>query len=221
MLIEAGSGRRILHSPFTDEGQFQTARWSVSVTVQQGEKSFTDGYTSRAAYPGAQQWQTFIYDRDQSALPPHQVISANGTLPRQTVTQERAKMFNIYQGFGAVLLEKERQRITDGEPLEACVSTHLSSQVEQEAILCIHCIGEHTAYLEDIQLTPIEPIQHENIQPLFMSWMPSKPTYYAITLRAGENDLSVFTQPDVKAGWWGVGAVVFDYAGKVIPGGSL
>ncbi len=217
VMLENRTGHQIVHSPFADDGNFTTARWSATVTVWYGDESYTESYRSRAAYPGVQHWQTYTYNRDQSALPPHQIISANGSLRRHNVAQTQAGMLNIHQAFGVVLLEKERQRITDGEPLEACVSTYLSSPVAQEAILCLHCIGEHTAYLNSLQLTAIEPIQHETIQPLFMSWMPSKPTYYRVSLQAGKNEIAVFTQPDVKAGWWGVGAVIFDQAGNVLP----
>jgi alpha-glucosidase len=213
MLLEGVTGRQIVHSPFADDGTFTTSRWRVSVNG-------AEIYTSRAAYPGVQRWQIYLYNREQSQLPPHAIMSANGTLPRQTATPNRAQLPNIHQAFGLVLLEKEQTRIKSGEPLEACTSAHLVSQTEQKAILCIHAIGTHTAYLNDEVLTPTDPIQHETIQPLFNSWMPAKPTYYTVTLHAGENELSIFSQPDVNAGWWGVGAVVFDQVGKVIPIGN-
>lgn len=217
VMLQRCNGRQIVHSPFADDGILQTSRWSANVTIQTDKISFIDEYTSRVAYPGVQRWQTYSYDRTQSALPSIQIISANGTLPRHNAVQSRAAMSNIYQALGVVLLEKERERITAGELLEACVSTHLYSKLGQDAILCVHCIGDHTAIFNDLLLVSIAPISHENIQPMFSSWMSSKPTYYAVTLRAGENDLAVFTQPDLKAGWWGVGAVVFDHSGRVLP----
>jgi alpha-glucosidase (family GH31 glycosyl hydrolase) len=198
------TGRQIVACPFADDGTQTTARWGATVTIDHGGKTFTSTHRSRATYPGVQRWQI--------------------AYPDTTVHAERPELFNIRQPFGAVLMEKEQARIKSGEYgyIEACATARLISDHEQAAILRLHAVGTHTVQVNGVAPSPIEPIPHETMQPMFNSWMPEKTAYYAITLRAGANDLSVITQPDSESGWWGVGAVIFDLAGNVLPvGGDL
>jgi alpha-glucosidase len=212
--------RQIIYSPFNDDGSMIAFRWSADVDVQWHDQQFHDSYQSQAAYPGLNQWQTLIYNREEQPHSGQDVMLADNTinpaLPwsigRQTVNSTP----NLKQPFGLVLLEHERNRILSGEALEACVTTTLISQSAQEVILCVHHVGDQTCYFNGVELQPIEPIEHDKLQPMFYSWMPQSLTYFTLPLQKGSNRLVFFTRPNSSIGWWGIGATVFDKAGQVM-----
>jgi len=214
MTLRNRTGRQIVYCPFADDGSSTSFRWSVSATATHGEIQ----YQSRDAYPSLNHWQSIVYNRDEQPLSIDKVCLQNGKinpdLPWQQVPTP--SLLNLYQPFGMVFLEQERQRIQAGEPLEACVSTTLSVMVEQDGMLYVQSVGEHTAYLNGRKLTPnVAATPPMNLDPMFVSWMPPRTAGYAITLPKGENSLVIFSRPDTSLGWWGVGATLFDASGAI------
>jgi alpha-glucosidase (family GH31 glycosyl hydrolase) len=212
------SERQILHCPFADDSSLSSFRWSVSVKSAGQSQTLDYHYQSREAYPSITRWQTLVYNRDMQDLKPA-IVANNPTDPALhwlDVAQPIPEMLNIQQPFGVILLEKERQRISAGEALEACVRTTLVSQSHQEVMLAVQCVGEHSCSLNGIELQPTAPIQHTPMQPMFYSWMPPQYAYYSLPLQAGSNALTIFTRPTGTSGWWGVGATLLDQSGSVI-----
>ena len=75
-------------------------------------------------------------------------------------------------------------------------------------LAALQYVGEHTVYLDGIELSATAPIQHMKLQPMFYSWMPAQCTYYALPLQAGENALVVFTRPTAALGCGSIGATL-------------
>jgi len=211
---------QILHSPFCDEGDFSTFRWSVSVKLVWREHTIDFNYESQDAYPGFTHWRSVIYNPEIQPYSIQDVLSAHGYLNQNlnwnTNQQALSDMFNIKQPYGLVLLKQERQRIVDGEPLEACVATTLESPIAQNAILFLQSVGDAKCYLNGEELISVDPITHATLNPMFDSWMPPKQTYYTLPIQKGTNQIIVFTRPDKAINWWGIGATVFDEKGKVL-----
>ena len=215
--LKTCTSRQILHSPFHDEGDFAAFQWRVSAKLTWQGQTIDYDYQSAAAYPTITRWQVLIDESDQP-LTRAEVLSPDGAIntslawheTRQTVSE------NLTQPYGLVLLENERQRITAGKPLQAWTATTQTSSTAQNAALYIQSVGTATVYLNGVELTTVEPIDHPNFQPMFYSWMPPKQAYFALPLREGANSLVIATRPDVELGWWGVGAVVLDRSGNVL-----
>jgi hypothetical protein len=212
--------QQILHSPFCDQGDFSTFRWGVSVKLVWHGRTIDFNYESQDAYPSVTHWQSLIFNPQKQTHSIQNVLSKDGKLNPNlgwvTNQQARSDMFNIKQPYGIVLLKQERQRIIDGEHLEACVATTVQSPTEQNAILYVQAVGEARCYLNGKDLTTVAPITHATLNPMFDSWMPPKQAYYSLPLQKGENQIIVFTRPDTTINWWGIGATVFDENGKAL-----
>ncbi|MBA3870463.1 MAG: DUF5110 domain-containing protein [Anaerolineae bacterium] len=211
---------QIIHNPFCDQGDYSTFRWDVSVKLVWREHTIVFNHQSRDAYPSLTSWQSIIYNPQTLPHSIQDVLSDDRKLNQnfewETHRQALNYTVNIKQPYGIVLLKQERQRITNGEPLEACVTTSLSSVTVQKTTLYVQSIGDATCYLNGEELKTVEPITHATLNPMFDSWMPPKHTYYALPLQEGENQIIIFTRPDISINWWGVGATVFDENGKVL-----
>ncbi len=212
--------QQILHSPFRDDGSLISYRWTVKVGVIGPDRSSHHCYQSRTAYPSINRWHALIYNPEAQpgmvdcAIPPDNTL--NPSLPWQPLTQALTDTLNVWQPFGAVLLEQERHRITGGEPLEACLSTTFVSESFQEVLLCLQHVGDQTCFLNGVKLTPTEPIKHDPLGPMFYSWMPPELSYIRLPLQPGTNQLLVVTHPDMTIAWWGIGATVLDDSGRVL-----
>src|SRR5262249_32050587 len=126
-----------------------------------------------------------------------------------------AEMPHLPQPFGVILLEQERQRLSAGESLEACLNTVLVSDISQEATLCVQCVGDVKCFLNGVPLELTPAIPHEKLLPMFNSWMQPVVTYFALSLHTGSNRLMLVTRPDPASDWWGIGATLFDTSGQV------
>ncbi|MEO8606572.1 MAG: TIM-barrel domain-containing protein [Chloroflexota bacterium] len=211
---------QIVHSPFADDGNFTTSQWTAVVNLSWRGRTISYHHESQVIYPSLTQWHTLIYNPEQE---PHSIsdgVSADGAvnseLDWKPAPQTAKNSLNLKQPYGVVLLEAERQRIVDGEVLEACVATSITSQNAQDAVLDVQHVGEATCFLNGVELTVTEPIAHAKLDPMFYSWMPPKQGYFSLPLRQGENSLVIITRPDKAIGWWGVGATVFDGGGHVL-----
>ncbi|MHB8625242.1 MAG: glycoside hydrolase family 31 protein [Aggregatilineales bacterium] len=217
LILENCTEEQIIHSPFADD-DLSTFRWGVSVKiVWQGQVSpYT--YESQTARPSINHWRTAIYNPEQQPLAAHDLFSKNGNaIPSLDWSLQTANnTLNLKQPFGVILLEHERQRLLTHEALEACLSATFESPSVQDAILYLQCVGTAKCYLNDQELTPIDPISHETLQPMFYTWMPPTPSYYALPLRVGANQLVVVTRPTASTEWWGIGATLLDHAGIVV-----
>ena len=213
------ASEQILPNPFCDEGDFYTFRWDVSVKLVWRGHTIVFNHQSHDAYPSLTTWQSIIYNPQTHTHSLQDVRSKDGHLNQslewKTHRQALNDTVNIKQPYGIVLLKQERQRIMEGEPLEACVTTSLSSLTAENTTLYVQSIGDVTCYLNGEELISVEPIAHTTLNPMFDSWMPPKHTYYALPLQKGENQIVIFTRPDTSINWWGVGATVFDENGKV------
>ncbi|MBX3062152.1 MAG: DUF5110 domain-containing protein [Anaerolineae bacterium] len=209
--------RQIFNCPFRDEADTRTFRWSAEVTIMWRGGTITQTHHSQIAYPSVAQWQALIYDPEQT---PHSLgdVLTNGSLKWQHLGLAPAEAINLRQPFGLVLLKEDRQRIINGEPLEACLSTTLinHSPEPQEVILRVQHVGTTLCYGNGAALTPTNPVPHATFAPMFDSWMPPQQEYYSFTLQPGGNTLTIFTQPDRQINWWGVGVTAFDRAGNVL-----
>src|SRR5258708_32314044 len=210
--------RQILHCPFKDDASLSSFRWTAQVTVRWADQIIHKQYQSQTAYPSITHWQAAIYTPDQSStLSPTGAAAA--TVPDRTawhpMLPSLAEMPNLRQPFGIVLLEYERERLSAGESLEACLNTMLVSDSSQESTLCVQCVGDVMCFLNGVPLKPAPAISHETLLPMFSSWMQPVVSYFALSLRAGSNQLTVVTRPEPASDWWGIGATVFDSAGQV------
>jgi hypothetical protein len=219
-VLKGCNSRQILHAPFADDGGFSSFRWGASVRLHYEDQSLNYQYQGQDAYPSINRWQMIMLDPVEETNVLKNALVGNGnldaTLPWQIVTPTPDKMLNLRQPFGVVLLQDERYRISNGEALEACLRSTIVSPSSQEVMLALQYVGEHTVYLDGIELSATAPIQHMKLQPMFYSWMPAQCTYYALPLQAGENALVVFTRPTAALGWWGIGATLFDHSGEVV-----
>ncbi len=213
-------GRQIVDCPFSDDGSCTTFCWSVSASVAWRGHVTRYDHNSQAAYPSLSRWQTLIYNPLQTPLALADLLSADNTpnpaLDWQTAQQTVESTVNIVQPYGVILLEQERQRMTGGEPLEACLTATFVSEHTQAAILYLQAVGAVRVILNGIELTAVDPVTHVQLQPMFYSWMPTQRHYYAVSLPSGSSRLVVFTQPDRSSGWWGVGATLLDSSGSVL-----
>ncbi len=214
------TSRQIIQNPYCDEGDFVTFRWSASVDIAWQGEIIHYSYESQDAYPSISNWQTVIYNPH---LQPHSiedVISEEGNLnpPFNWVVNYQAsnELVNIKQPYGLVLLKNERQRILDGESLEACLASNLFSATAQNATLYVQSVGDAKCYLNGTELRAVEAIAHSHLNPMFDSWMPPQQKYYALPLKEGANQIVIFSQPDTSIKWWGIGATVFDETGKAL-----
>jgi hypothetical protein len=212
--------RQILNNPFKDDGTFTTFRWCVSVKMVWRGQTIAYHYQSQDAYPSVTKWQTFIYNPEQKHPVLEDIFTPENGLNTQLewsdTSQKLNSTANIKQPYGLILLENEVKRITSGEPLAAYAVTTLSSEAAQDVILALQHVGAMKAYLNGVELTATEAIEHSNLQPMFYSWMPPKQPYFKLTLQPGDNHLVISTQPETTIGWWGVGATLFDLSGTVI-----
>lgn len=209
---------QIFHSPFHDEGDFRSFRWSVSVNIHWQGQTIPYGYQSKDAYPSLTHWQKLIYNPETQQPTIADVLSPDGSLNAALDWSDASQKVNdnLKQPYGLVLLEEQRQRILSGEPLEACAVATIVSKTAQEAVLHFRWVGETKCYLNGVELTPVAPIEHAPLAPIFYSWMPPKEAYYPLSLQAGDNQLIVFTRPNRTIGWWGIGGTLYDQAGKVL-----
>lgn len=212
--FKACTTEQILHSPFCDEGDFKTFCWHVSVNLIWRGQPLRYEYHSADAYPSITRWETLINPETSSVTPETFLTSANNrvvwTDSRQTVND------NLKHPYGLILLENERERISSGELLEAYAATTISSETQQNVTFHLQVVGDARCYLNGVELTPVEPIEHTHLLPMFYSWMPPKQLYYNLPLKAGDNRLVVVTHPDRTINWWGVGGTLFDASGKVL-----
>ena len=212
--------RQIVNTPFNDDGSFSTAQWTASVNILWRGKTIPFRYQSQVVYPSLTHWQTLIYNPEHETHSMGDVLAAGGAINSDlnwiAAAQTTTNSLNLKQPYGVVLLEAERQRIVDGEELEAWVATSINSQQVLDAVLYVQHVGNAKCFLNGVELTPIEAIDHTKLDPMFYSWMTPQHHYYALPLRQGENSLAVFTHPDKAIGWWGVGATVFDQDGHVL-----
>ncbi len=219
LVVEKCQSRQILHCPFKDDGSLTPFRWNVQVNVRWRDQAVQQQYQSQTAYPSINHWRTAIYTPAQSPAISLDRELPNIRLPETLVWQPMApsltEMFHLRQPFSVVLLEQERQRLSAGESLEACLSTVLFSEAPQEVTLCVQCVGDQTCFLNGSQLVPTPPIPHEKLGPMFPTWMQPVLTYFALSLHAGSNQLLLVTRPAPASGWWGIGATVFDSSGQV------
>lgn len=206
--------RQIVTSPFKGDGTFTPFRWSVAVNLFWGGETLHYSYQSQDAYPAVTRWQTHIYNPHEKVITIKDVASPK--LAWTSQQQSLATSFNLKQPYGMILLEKDRQRITNGEPLAAVARTNLQSATAQDAVLLVQAVGETSAYLNGQPLTPTEAVAHAKLDPAFPSWMPPTQTYYHLPLQAGDNQLVIFSKPDTKISWWGISASVFDKTGKLV-----
>ncbi len=211
VILENCQSRQILHCPFKDDGSLASFRWNAHVTVRWADQIIHKRYQSQTAYPSITHWQAAIYTPDESSTP--EVPDRAGW---HSMIQSLPGMPNIRQPFGMLLLQQERERLSAGESLEACLNTMLVSDISQAATLCVQCVGEATCFLNGVPLEPASAISHEKLGPMFSSWMQPAVTYFALSLHAGSNQLTVVTQPKPGSDWWGVGATLFDSSGLVL-----
>lgn len=218
--IKSATTRQIIQNPYCDEGDFSTFRWSVSVDIKWRGETVHYYYVSQDAYPSVSNWQTVIYNPQTE---PHSIgdvtaVDGNPNPNLNWVVNHQAsnELLNIKQPYGLVLLKSERQRILDVEFLEACVATNMFSASARNATLYIQSVGDSNCYLNGKELTAVEPITHEKLNPMFDSWMPPQQKYYPLLLNEGANQIVIFSQPDMEIKWWGIGATVFDETGKAL-----
>ena len=218
--LKSSKGRQIIENPYCDEGDFVTFRWSVSVDVTCHADMVHYRYESQDAYPSISNWQTVIYNPQTTPHSIGDVAAADGNLNPKLcwVVNHQAsnELVNIKQPYGLVLLKSERQRILDGESLEACAATNLFSASARNATLFVQSVGDAKCYLNGTELMAVEPIVHASLNPMFDSWMPPQQKYYALSLNEGANQIVIFSQPDMAIKWWGIGATVFDETGKAL-----
>ncbi|MBX3081116.1 MAG: DUF5110 domain-containing protein [Anaerolineae bacterium] len=210
---------QILNCPFKDEGDPRTFQWSANVTLTWHGLDIKTQHYSRACYPAIMQWQTLMVE-SESAPSFAKALTEDGKLKAglawQLVQQERQSAPNLHQPYGVILLEQERQRITDGEPLAMYASAELTSTTEQDIVLCVQHAGAITCYADGKELNGVEAIEHVTLAPMFYSWIPAQRSYYKLTLKAGVNRVLIYSQPDKGSGWWTFGATAFDLAGNVL-----
>ncbi len=205
---------QIVNSPFKDEGDFRTFRWSAVVTISWQGQTITETYRSQTAYPSITNWQYHIYNPDEKPLTIAEIGTNN--LDWVNASPTRKTSLNLKQPSGLVLLEHEQQRLLNKEPLAACVKTTIHRERAQNRVLLFQQVGEAHCYLNGVELKAIESIQHAPMQPMFYSWMPPKQVCYELPLEVGDNQLIVFTQPNTEINWWGMGGIIFDDAGQVV-----
>jgi len=212
--------RQIVQSPYRDEGDFVTFRWGVTIDIKWRGKPIHYRYESQDAYPSVSNWQTVIYNPQTEPHTIKDVVAADGNLNPELnwVVNHQAsnELVNIKQPFGLVLLKDERQRIMDGESLEACVAANLFSAADRKATLYVQSVGDAKCYLNGVELVAVEPIAHAKLNPMFDSWMPPQQKYYTLPLKEGANQIIIFSTPDTLIKWWGIGATIFDEAGKAL-----
>lgn len=207
---------QIIPCPFRDAGDRHTFQWNVSVNIAWQGKTLPYSYQSAVAYPAVTQWQSLIYNTEKQTFAPPELASGNVGAKSEWLDTRQPLRDNLKQPYGLVLLEAERTRITTHEPLQACVKAAIISPAQQEAVFHFQNVGEAKCYLNGVELTPTEAIQHSKMSPMFYSWMTPKQTYYSLPLHEGENQLVVITQPDYASGWWGLGGTVYDHAGNIL-----
>ncbi len=216
--LENCNAQQIIHNPFADQ-DLSSFRWGVSVkTSGHDSQEIAYHYESQTARPGINQWRVAIYNPEQQPLSIDDVCADDGLLnPAYAWTVHTAQnTLNLKQPYGIILLEQERQRLLNHEPLEACLSTTVVSPAAQDAILYLQVVGTARCYLNGLELAPTNPPPHLTLQPMFYTWMPSTSCYYALPLRADGNRLVVISRPSATAGWWGVGGTLLDHTGKVL-----
>ncbi len=207
-VLKGVTERQIVYSPFPDEGSLRAFRWQALVTVVWNGKFHQYPYTSNVAYPTVNRWKTAIYNPQD-----HDPVADGVNAAR--VTQTLKQTPNLKQPFGLILLEDEREQISSGEPLEANVSTTLTSASEQEATLHIQVVGEARCFLNGVELTVNAPARgDEGYFPMFFSWMSTDHLYFDVTLHSGANSLVIITRPKAAIGWWGVGTSVLNRSGE-------
>jgi hypothetical protein len=201
------SDRQIVNAPFADDGTLRAYRWRASGTVA----GVPFAYESAQAYPTINRWRTLIYDREQQPLSIADVQEAGASLPWVDVTQELKRTQNNNFPYGLFLLEGDVERIrADGERLEACVSTTLTSVKETNEPLHLTIVGAARLYLNGEELLPTDMPADDGHMPMFHSWTPPKHLVYTLPLREDTNSLVIFTRPDTAIGWWGLGAALLD-----------
>ncbi len=215
VVLERCQSRQILHCSFKDGGSFTPFRWNVLVVVRCNNQIIHKHYQSKTAYPSVNHWRAAIYAPNQpDLLPPTAEMSDN--ILWRAIVPSPVEMTHLQKPFGIVLSEQDHHRFSGGEVREACLETVLFSDEAQEAIICVQCVGDVAGFLNRVRLKPTSAIPHEPLVPMFNSWMQPVMTYFAISLRAGSNELMLVTRLTPISDWWGIGVTLFDRGGQVL-----
>ncbi len=197
------TGDRLLPVPFAFDGQVQTTYWTVEVALTWRGRTWTWRYESQPFFPTLHTLQALIYDAEEVAWSPADMVDATGRLradlPWEDFSQHAEDVYSLTARHLVRFYRSPLygERVRAGEPLAAYLATTIISPDAREAVL-VFLASEPTEIYVNGEPVVVQPQEEDaDLFPLFRE--PRRT--YPFALRAGENTLLIHTRNPGEGEW--------------------
>ena len=188
---------QIVETPFSFDGRVRAQRWEAVVEVCWHGQTLTAVHESKPIFPTIHTWRALVYGR-ACPLSLQQILTEEGTVAadlRWELYQQTAEQLtDINESYGVVFSRAYRERLHAGEQLAAYLWTTVISPEDRQAVFGFGVGGQARIYLNGKEVQA-EPGENEGqMHPLLRNLHKTE----VVELKAGENTLTIETQPPEK-----------------------
>jgi hypothetical protein len=198
---------QILDTPFAWDGEVGTMHWQAEVVVTWKGRTLASTFQSQTLFSTIYAWQGAVYDAEEAALPPEEVVDGAGRLNEQLdwapYVQTAEELRNLTQPHAVLLSRRYRQALQEGKPLVGYLATRVTSPDDRQAVLWFRVAGtaQFTLNGRPVQESPVEGEEEGEFAALHGARRS-----VVLQLREGENVLLADTRPPEGRRFWGLGA---------------
>ncbi len=206
---------RVIPAPFACNGIAKTA-WEAEVILHWRDAATRTHFRSATLFPAIPAWRATLYNLDEIAPTPTDVLDTAGNpnpnLVWRTLAQSLAETENYRRAY-FTYLERSRWSPTTAEaPRAAYLTTTVVSPEAREAVLAFTAMGPVTVYVNGAKVGEDVRAEIDSVHGLFVTGTRFTGKLY---LRAGTNTLLIhYPKADRH---WRFGAMLLSPSGELLP----
>ncbi len=204
----------VIPTPFACDG-IAKMTWEAEVMLHWRGVTTRTRFRSAALFPAIPTWRATLYNLDEVALTPTDVLDAAGNpspnLVWRTLTQNLAETENYRRAYFAYLERSRWSPATAESPRAAYLTTTVVSPEAREAVLAFTATGPVTVYVNGAKVGEDAKAAIDSVHGLFVHGTRFTGKLY---LRAGTNTLLIhYPKTDRR---WHFGATLLALSGELL-----
>jgi len=217
LTIAETTASRVIPTPFACDGVALTM-WEAQVTLRWRDSTLRSDFRSAPLFPAIPAWRATLYNQDETALAPADVLDAAGNpnpdLEWQTFAQDLARTVNYRRAHFSHLWRAHWGELRAGKPLATYLTATVVSPEVRKAVLAFTANSPATIWVNGAEVAEDPAAEIDSAHGLFVHGTRfTKP----FALCAGKNTLLVHCTPNAK-GWpfWHFGAALLSPSGELL-----